>query len=179
MHTATIRGRRAGLQVRELTKRECEALLRRNRVGRLAFTFHDRVDIEPIHYVYESGWILLRTSQGTKATIMRHNPWVAFETDEVDDVFEWRSVVVHGAAYPLDESTERVVPDAYERALEQLRRIVPESGTPDDPVPWRDRVFHIRISRMTGRRSSTQPRRMAARSISAARKQQWPKPGRT
>ncbi|MEY2457594.1 MAG: hypothetical protein QOK06_2706, partial [Acidimicrobiaceae bacterium] len=39
--------------IRALRGDESQALLARNRVGRIAYSFHDRVDIEPVHYVYE------------------------------------------------------------------------------------------------------------------------------
>ena len=42
---------------RELSKAEIEAVLMRNKVGRLAFSLHDRVHVQPLHNVYESGWI--------------------------------------------------------------------------------------------------------------------------
>ena len=45
---------------------EIENILERNNVGRLAFSLHDRVDIQPIHYVYERGWLYGRTSEGDK-----------------------------------------------------------------------------------------------------------------
>ena len=51
---------------RELTREGCEALLAVSHVGRLAYTFHDRVDIEPIHYVYADGWI----GSGAKAVLL-------------------------------------------------------------------------------------------------------------
>lgn len=57
---------------------------RRNRVGRLAFSFRDRVDIEPLHYVFRGGWLYGRPSPGSKLQTLRHNPWVAFEVDEID-----------------------------------------------------------------------------------------------
>lgn len=84
---------------RELGREESEQLLLRNHVGRIAFAFHDRVDIEPIHYVFHGGWIYGRTSPGTKLTTIAHNRWVAFEVDEVQGLFDWRSVVVKGAFY--------------------------------------------------------------------------------
>ena len=71
-----------------MSQHECLALLARNQVGRLAFTFHDRVDIQPLHYVYEAGWIYGRTSQGTKLATLAHHQWVAFEVDEVEGLFE-------------------------------------------------------------------------------------------
>ena len=69
--------------VRDLDFPEIEAMLKSHRYGRLAFSFRDRVDIEPIHYVYEAGWLYGRTSPGTKLTVLAHHPWVAFEIDEV------------------------------------------------------------------------------------------------
>ncbi|MDB4869365.1 MAG: Pyridoxamine 5-phosphate oxidase-related protein, partial [Gemmatimonadales bacterium] len=69
--------------IRALRGDESQALLTRNRVGRIAYSFHDRVDIEPVHYVYETPWIFGRTSAGTKLLALAHNQWCAFETDEV------------------------------------------------------------------------------------------------
>jgi nitroimidazol reductase NimA-like FMN-containing flavoprotein (pyridoxamine 5'-phosphate oxidase superfamily) len=82
---------------RELHRHEIDALLGRNNVGRIAFTFHDRVDIEPINYVYSWGWLYGRTSKGAKLDTIAHNRWVAFEVDEVKGLFDWQSVVVKGS----------------------------------------------------------------------------------
>jgi uncharacterized protein len=162
-HAARIRAHHAAPHFRELTSRECEMLLRRATVGRLAFSLHDKVDIEPIHFAYRSGWVVFRTAPGAKLDVLRQNRWVALEADEVNDVFEWQSVVVYGAAYPLDETVWHTLPHARERAMRLLRRIVPESGTPNDPTPSRDRVFHVQVIRMTGRAAML-------RSVSAGRR---------
>ena len=55
--------------VRALRGDEAQALLVRNRVGRIAFSQQDRVDVEPIHYVYDAPWIFGRTSTGANSTI--------------------------------------------------------------------------------------------------------------
>ena len=73
---------------RALERRECEAVLARNRVGRLAFSFHDRVDIEPIHYVYADGVLYGRTAPGSKLTTIEHHRWVAFEVDDVEGLLK-------------------------------------------------------------------------------------------
>lgn len=57
----------------ELSRHDCVELLRRNHVGRIAFTFHDRVDIEPISYVFADDWLYGRTSPGTKVATVRHH----------------------------------------------------------------------------------------------------------
>src|SRR5690625_7684181 len=92
--------------IRELTRAEIDEVLARNHVGRIAFSFRDRVDIEPIHYVYHDGWIYGGTQPGTKLTVVQHNYWVAFEGDEIGDAESLgnrRSGVVRGGFYLLDD----------------------------------------------------------------------------
>lgn len=67
-----------GPRIRELTRGEMEALLARNNVGRIAYASHDRVDIEPINYVYANGWVYCRTSHGVKIDTIEHHRWVTF-----------------------------------------------------------------------------------------------------
>ena len=94
---ADVAARHGDVTFREMSRDEIEAMLLRNRVGRLAFSLHDRVDVQPIHYIYERGWLYGRTSEGDKITALKHNQWVAFELDEVTDLFDWRSIVIHGS----------------------------------------------------------------------------------
>ena len=82
--------------IRELRRQEIETILTRNHVGRIAYVLNERVDIEPINYVYGDGWIYCRTSPGTKVAAIQQRRRVAFEVDESDGRFHWRSVVVHG-----------------------------------------------------------------------------------
>lgn len=69
--------------IQTLDRGECEAILARNHIGRVAYALHDRVDIAPLHYVLLDGWLYGRTSHGGKLSIIAHNHWVAFEVDEV------------------------------------------------------------------------------------------------
>ncbi len=58
--------------IKELPRSEIETILGRNHVGRIAFSFHDRVDMRPIHYVYKNGWIYGCTSKGGKPVFRIH-----------------------------------------------------------------------------------------------------------
>lgn len=139
----------------ELNAKEIEALLRRNSVGRIAFSFHDSVDIRPIHFVWRKGWLFGRTSPSDKLVTLRHNQWVAFEVDEIDGPFDWSSVVVRGTFYRL--SPEGSVHDVrlYRRAVRAIRGFAPKALTKDDTVPFRSAVFGITIDSATGRSSTT------------------------
>src|SRR3954464_11142227 len=98
MHMSTTEGGgaestpRSSVIFREMTRDDIEAMLLRNNVGRLAFSFQHRVDIQPIHYVYEHGWLYGRTSEGDKIMARTHNQWVAFEVDRLHDVFHGISI---------------------------------------------------------------------------------------
>lgn len=135
-------------EIRALQMEEMEAMLWRNHVGRIAFSLRDRVDIEPIHYVYRDGSIFGRTSEGTKLTKIAHNYWVAFEVDEVDGLFTWKSLVLHGGFYQLSADSQ---PELYERALSALRELFPDTLRRGDPFPKRDVVFRIVTQEWQGR----------------------------
>jgi nitroimidazol reductase NimA-like FMN-containing flavoprotein (pyridoxamine 5'-phosphate oxidase superfamily) len=134
---------------RELTRAESNQLLANNHVGRLAFALHDRVDIEPIHYVSDGDWIFGRTSEGAKLATLLHHPWCAFETDEVRGLFDWSSVVAKGTFYLLDPESGST--DTYQRAERLLGALVPGTFSAQDPAPNRDLVFGIYIHEITGR----------------------------
>jgi uncharacterized protein len=139
---------------RELGREEAEELLARNHVGRIAFTFHDRVDIEPIHYVFDEGWIYGRTSHGTKLSTVAHHRWVAFEVDEVRDLFDWRSVVVKGALYLMEADAPIDRDPTLARGVELLRSLIPATLAAGDPAPFRRSVFRIHLDQVTGREAS-------------------------
>ncbi|HJQ53037.1 MAG TPA: pyridoxamine 5'-phosphate oxidase family protein [Gemmatimonadaceae bacterium] len=149
--------RRGDVMFRDLERDEIERILMRNTVGRLAFSFHDRVDIQPIHYVYERGWLYGRTSEGDKIMALTHNQWVAFEIDEVRDVFEWTSVVIHGSFWILHPRGSAHAEELWVKAAELVSKIVPGSLTETDPVSFRQTLFRIAVSDVRGREASTKP----------------------
>lgn len=143
-------GRAIAPRFRELDRRECEAILAKHSVGRLAFALHDRVDVAPLHYALVDGWIYGRTSIGSKLNSVAHNRWVAFEVDEVDGPFDWRSVVVHGGWYQWDTAPP-AEQATWEGGIEALRRLVPGTLEAGDPVPFRTVVFRVHLAEVTGR----------------------------
>ena len=133
-----------------LRSQEMEAVLSRNWVARLAFCWKNHVDIEPIYYVYEKPWLFGRTSVGAKLVAMAHNEWCAAVVDEIEDMFDWRSVIVKGPFRAFNSSLG--TGDEYKRAVAAIRRLLPSAFQEDDPVPERNIVFGIYATEMTGRR---------------------------
>jgi nitroimidazol reductase NimA-like FMN-containing flavoprotein (pyridoxamine 5'-phosphate oxidase superfamily) len=140
-----------------MTAREAMPVLRRNQVGRLAYTLHDEVEVQPVHYVVDGRWIYVRTSPGGKTAVLRRNRWIAFQTDEVESAFSWRSVLVRGTAYTLSEDATPDLVRRYQRARTFLRRVFPAALTPDDPVPFRTILLGIHIEEITGREAREAP----------------------
>jgi nitroimidazol reductase NimA-like FMN-containing flavoprotein (pyridoxamine 5'-phosphate oxidase superfamily) len=144
---------------RDLSRDEIEAMLLRNRVGRLAFSVHDRVDIQPIHYIYERGWLYGRTSEGQKITALKHNQWIAFEVDEVTDLFDWRSIVIHGSFWILHPRGSPRAEELWTKAVELVSKIVSSALTDSDPVGFRQTLFRIAVSDVRGREAKMKLRR--------------------
>lgn len=140
---------------RELTPEEIEAVLTRNHVGRLAYAWQNHVDIEPLHYVYDDGWIYGRTSHGGKLDRTGYT-WapVAFEVDEIEGMFRWRSVVVHGGFYTIPEDGAAWEQAEWKRGVELLRRLIPQTFTEADPVAFRTVLFRIAVQDATGREAT-------------------------
>lgn len=141
--------------IRELDRSEIDAILARNHVGRLAYAWQNQVDIEPLHYVYHDGWIYGRTSHGAKMDAVGYTWWpVAFEVDEVEELFRWRSVVVHGGFYTLPADGAEWEAAEWRRDVELLRTLLPETLTGDDPVAFRTVLFRIAVQDVTGREAT-------------------------
>ena len=140
-----------GVKFRDLSREEIEGVLQRNMVGRIAFSLHDRVDIQPIHYIYDHGWLYGRTSEGDKLSTLQHNQWVAFEVDEVRDTFDWTSVVVHGSFWIIHPRGSPRAEEIWAKATDLVAQIVPGSLTESDPVAFRHTLFRIAVSDSRGR----------------------------
>ena len=139
------------LEIADLDRGEALDVLARTRFGRLAFTFRDRVDIEPISYVYADEWLYLRTSPGTKLTTLSHHPYAAFEVDEVRDHLHWTSVVVRGTVYFIDPERGGDSAAEFQAAVGVLRSVNPEVFTDRDPAPFRNCLFRMRVDEVVGR----------------------------
>lgn len=141
--------------LRELDRSEIDAILARNNVGRIGYSRQNRVEIRPVHYVYADDWIYGRTAFGSKYESLvetAHEWWpVVFEVDEVDDLFNWRSVLVHGGFYAIRPDRSATDRETWERAVEALRTLFPDALRPDDPAPGLKTLFRISVLEVSGR----------------------------
>ena len=139
------------ISFRTLSAAECQALLSAHHVGRLAYAYKQRVDIEPLHYVLDGEWLYLRTGHGTKVSMLEHQPWVALEVDDIQGMFEWQSVVVHGSVQVLDPTSGDDTRSRWQHAVDTFRRLVPAAFSSADPTPGRDVMLRVHMSHVEGR----------------------------
>jgi uncharacterized protein len=142
------------IAIRTLDHAEALALLSAHHVGRLAYAWKQRVDIEPLHFVHEGDWLYVRTSPGSKLTMLAHQPWVALEVDDVRGLHEWESVVVHGTVQQLDPDEGGEARTRWEHGVQVFRRLVPEAFGVGDPTPNRTVMLRIHIAQIDGRSAS-------------------------
>jgi nitroimidazol reductase NimA-like FMN-containing flavoprotein (pyridoxamine 5'-phosphate oxidase superfamily) len=79
-----------------LNHAQIELLLHGQLIGRIGFRAGRKIFILPIAYAYEDGFIYAHSKEGTKIKAMRKNPIVCFEVDAIDNMANWRSVVLWG-----------------------------------------------------------------------------------
>ncbi len=141
------------VDVREMPRDEAVALLGKHHVGRVGISFHDLVRVKLANYLYSEGWIYARTELGEDLTTVRHHPWVAFEVDEVEGLYDWRVIEITGSVEIL--SSDFHSPDwfEFENAVSLLRSAVPQVLTADDPMPQRVQLIRMHVDNIRGQES--------------------------
>src|SRR5215213_7240634 len=108
--------------------------------------------VVPIHYAYSDPYIYIYTTECKKTEIIKDNPEICLQVEEVRDNKDWRSVIVTGEAVPITGAEER------ERALKLILASNP-TLTPALSIRWMDSwvrenievVYRILPRMLTGR----------------------------
>lgn len=147
--------------IAKLKPEQIDELLREQIIGRIACTYNGFVYIVPISYAYDGQSIYVHSLEGRKLDIMRQNPKVCFETDNIQDMTNWRSAIVWG-------TFKELAGEERNKALEiLLNRPLPPSSSATTHLgsswPFYDEelkeiggvVFKIDITEKTGRYETT------------------------
>lgn len=82
--------------IAKLNPEQIDDFLREQIIGRIACADGEFVYIVPVSYAYDGRAIYIHSLEGKKLDIMRKNPKVCFETDNIKDMANWQSAVVWG-----------------------------------------------------------------------------------
>ncbi|MDO6596143.1 pyridoxamine 5'-phosphate oxidase family protein [Oceanihabitans sp. 2_MG-2023] len=83
---------------KNLEEKETEYILENNYIGQLGYIFKKAPYVIPITYFFDkvSNAIICYSGDGHKMNAMRQNPTISLLVSDVDDVTNWKSVLVHG-----------------------------------------------------------------------------------
>lgn len=79
-----------------LTEFQIETLLTSQVVGRLGCGRGDQLYVVPVLFAFHKPYIYSHTREGTKVALMREQPKVCLEVDQIDNLANWRSVILWG-----------------------------------------------------------------------------------
>jgi len=128
-----------------LAEEEIRNMLRNQRIGRLGCSANDRPYVVPINYVFDGEFVFGYSVLGRKIQVMREQPVVSFEIDEICGPANWRSVIAEGVYEELCDEAGREVAkrhlangfgDLVARGLDASSSIV---------------LFRIRLTEISGR----------------------------
>ena len=135
--------------ITELNDEQTRELLRNGRIARLGCCTDGEPYIVPVSYLYDGEFMLVHSLPGRKITMMRENPRVCLQVDEITDDFDWRSVLVFGRYEEITDRSEcsRIISLLLTRypRLTPVETFILEDSTAPAPI-----IFRIRIERLTG-----------------------------
>jgi len=141
----------------QLEATEIEQLLSSTVVGRIGCQAEGRVYVVPITYAYLEGVVYAHTTEGLKLSMMRANPQVCFEVEQVDDLAAWRSVIAWGrfeeltgpaAGEGMRRMMGRLMPLMTSQTAVPSHGLMPHGASPGGKAGV---VFRIMLEEKTGR----------------------------
>ena len=79
-----------------LDEHQMNNLLSSQVIGRLACSTDNQPYLVPLTYTFDGSYIYGQTKEGMKLDVLRKNPNVCFEVDQMTDMANWQSVIVLG-----------------------------------------------------------------------------------
>ena len=134
--------------ISEIGYREARELLLNQSIGRLGCCRENMPYVIPVNYFFDGEDIYIHSLPGRKIQTMRANPYVCLQVDEIEDSFNWLSVIAFGRF-------EEVLYDTAERdrilaaMFQRFPHLTPVESKARDSMS-EVIVFRIRIERITG-----------------------------
>lgn len=148
----------------ELTNIQIDELLKRNVLGRIGCNDDKNIYVVPVSYAFDGRYIIAHSVMGLKIEMMRKNPKVCFEVDEVKHFNCWQSVIAQGEYQELTDEEEKY--HAMKLFVDRMLHIkLSETAIPPEMSEKRIHprsagnihlvVYRILITEMSGRYENT------------------------
>lgn len=139
-----------------LNKKQIDNVLYSQVVGRLG-CYSDRVYVVPITYAYDGQYLYVHTIEGLKIHMMRKNPNVCIEVEQMENFSHWQSVILWGTYEELNGNEEE---DALQIIINRTHPLM--TSETSRPIHGLDRssgihtdkktiTFRIKVEEATGR----------------------------
>lgn len=142
-----------------LTDEQMVELLQQSALGRLGCTNGESTYIVPLNYIYHQGALIMHSHPGTKIQMMRQNPRVCFEVEELKSFNDWKTVVVQGHFEEVEDHEEQeAIAHSFVNSFMRIkpsdtallpeltpRRLHPRTG------PLKTIIYRVVIDSMSGR----------------------------
>lgn len=146
----------------ELTNEQIDFVLHGQYVGRIGCYADNNVYVVPVTFAYDSRYVYVTSKEGLKVEMMRKNPKVCFEVDIIENMANWRSVILRGEFQELNDERERkkalkvlsekVMPLITSETVKPLRQTMSPEMVVKERKPI---VYRILITEKTGRFEKT------------------------
>lgn len=144
----------------KLNKEQIEEVLKENVLGRIGCSDGEKTYVVPVNYVYDGKYIIGHSLDGMKIRMMRKNPEVCFEIDEMKSFTSWKSVIIRGQYQELTDEREGYV--AMKLFVDRMLRLkISETAIPPEisekrvhpraPGNIKPVIYRIVVTEKTGR----------------------------
>ena len=148
------------IEIEEMRTDEAREVLGSINYAHLAMAKDNIPYVVPVHYAFDGGDLYVYTTKGKKADIIRVNPEICLQAEDVEDNENWKSVMVAGTAEQITDE------DSRQKALDVILKVNPRL-TPAISIRWMDSwvrenievIYRIRPRSITGRRTIKRDRR--------------------
>jgi uncharacterized protein len=142
-----------------LTEEECRAFLQKEILGRIGCSVNGETYVVPVNYLFDGANILAHSQVGKKIEMMRKNPNVCLEVDNMQSLKNWESVIAWGKYVEITNPKEKW--DALHDFVNRLMHFkISETAYPPEMTPGRLHprsgklktvVYKIVLEKITGR----------------------------
>jgi uncharacterized protein len=142
----------------QLEIHEIENLINHQVIARLGCYAEGKMYVVPISYAYDGKYFYAYSREGMKLELMRKNPEVCLQLDNLGQMDNWQSVILWGRFEELNDKNERnnALQKLVNRILpvltSELVHIAPHYPFPPDELEnISGVVYRIHITEKTGR----------------------------
>lgn len=145
--------------LRELNDAQIDDLLKSQLIGRIGCHSDDLIYVVPVNYIYEAPDIFCHSAKGMKIDLMRNNPQVCFEVDDIKDMTNWQSAIVWGKFEEIRHIQEkqdimqklinRVTPFIFDDSVPPSHGFVDAESDIGDTIELI--IYKISVTKRTGR----------------------------